>query len=279
MKITTDCTEKRAEEFVEAYLLGSLPEDEASAFEAHYFDCPECLAQVEAHQAVMTAVASVPRKPLRAPLAWPVRLAWVGALAATLVLGFLVMRSMRQGQQPQIAKTPVAPAAQGSGATPVEAPKTAVAADGVVAELADLTLPPFRASNLRGQSRNANFDAGMKAYAGKDCASTLKDLKQVPAQDEDALAAHFFTGVCQMHLGDLNGASQTLKGVAGAGDSPQQEAAYYYLAQVTLAHGDAVAARRYLKQTIALRGDFEQRARQQMNKVEPNSIQAGGGTK
>jgi len=44
------------------------------------------------------------------------------------------------------------------------------------------------------------------------------------------------------------------------GDSPQQEAALYYLAQIALVHNDPTTARHYLARTIALRGDFERRA-------------------
>lgn len=65
----------------------------------------------------------------------------------------------------------------------------------------------------------------------------------------------------------MSSATGTLHAVAGAGDSPQQEAALYYLAQLALAREDGPAARKYLKQTIALRGDFEKRARAELSEL------------
>jgi uncharacterized protein HemY len=107
----------------------------------------------------------------------------------------------------------------------------------------------------------------MKAYARKDCPSAVRDLAQVPANDEDSLAARFFNGVCQMRDGDLGAASRSLESVANAGDSPQQEAALYYLAQVALERNDADAARRYLAHTVSLHGDFESRARAELTNI------------
>ena len=71
-----------------------------------------------------------------------------------------------------------------------------------------------------------------------------------------------------MHGGELAAAQATLRKVDAAGDSPQQEAALYYLAQVALARQDSTAARHYLARTISLHGDFEQQARLELNKVQ-----------
>jgi predicted Zn-dependent protease len=114
---------------------------------------------------------------------------------------------------------------------------------------------------------NPHFEAGMRAYNRQDCARALEALSRVPAADEASTAARFYSGVCLMHEGDLPGATHSLRGVADAGDSPQQEAAFYYLAQVSLAGNDAVTARRYLARTISLRGDLESRARSQLAHV------------
>jgi hypothetical protein len=140
-----------------------------------------------------------------------------------------------------------------------------------ISRLADLTLPAFQPPNLRGQVGDPHFDAGMKAYARQDCPSAVMDLSQVPTQDNDSLAAQFYTGVCQMHEGDLAAASSSLRRVESAGDSPQQEAALYYLAQIALARNDATAARHYLASTIALRGDFLTRARAQLAGIPAES--------
>jgi TolA-binding protein len=107
----------------------------------------------------------------------------------------------------------------------------------------------------------------MKEYSRHDCPSAAKALAQVPAHDEDSLAAQFFMGVCQMHDGDAVAAARILESVANAGDSPQQEAALYYLAQVALERNDAGTARRYLTRTVSLHGDFESRARAELTSI------------
>jgi len=107
----------------------------------------------------------------------------------------------------------------------------------------------------------------MKDYAQRDCAHAVTALSQVPAEDQDSLASRFFSGVCRMHQGDLSGASKALRALADAGDSPQQEAALYYLAQVALAGNDATTARHFLARTISLHGDFEGRARAQLSQI------------
>ena len=265
----THCTGTPAETCLERYIQGILPEFEARKFEEHFFDCPVCLAQVQAFQAVAMQLGAKPVEiakidAVKKPIAWPVRAAGLGAIAATLLVGYVGVRTMRQStQHPMAAAVPDV----------TEAPPIAVqtpagkAATLAVSRLADFTLPVFRMSNLRGESRNAQFDEGMKAYIRKDCVNAVRDLKKVPAQDADRLAAQFYTGVCQIQEKELDAASGTLRAVAGAGDSPQQEAALYYLAQLALAREDASAARDYLKQTIALRGDFEEQARAELKQL------------
>jgi hypothetical protein len=263
----TNCSGKPADEFLESYLLGTLPEDDAQRFEEHYFDCPVCLAQVEALQAVSRQLHLAPRRGLRQPLAWPVRVGALAAIAAVLLLGFFVFHGRRR------TDVNLAAAPAGHVPSPMGTPQPAHAPSLAVVQLADLALPPFRSSTLRGESSDAHFSAGMEDYTKGDCAQAVKALSEVPSGDRDSRAARFFSGVCRMHEGDLSGASKTLTGVAEAGDSPQQEAALYYLAQLALASNDAPSARRYLARTIALRGDFERRARAQLAQVQA----AGGG--
>ena len=66
------------------------------------------------------------------------------------------------------------------------------------------------------------------------------------AKCDDALSAQFYSGVCQMKLNQLDAAAATLGQVAGKGDSPQQEAALYYLAQI------ASAARRFRRGAVRI---------------------------
>jgi len=263
----TNCTRKPAEQYVESYLLGTLAEVEAQEFEEHFFDCPVCLAQVEALQAVTNTLRNQPRTPLKAPIPWPVRFAALGAIAALLFLGFLGFRSRHQSPQPSVASSPAIPAPSTQPTQSSGPAKPSSAASSALSSLADLTLPAFQAPNLRGQSGDPHFEAGMRAYSAQDCPHAINTLSQVPSADEDSLAARFYSGVCQMHDGDLAAASETLRGVADGGDSPQQEAALYYLAQIALSRNDSATARHYLARTVSLRGDFERRARAELTKV------------
>ena len=256
----TDCTGTLTDRWLERYIQGTLPEHEAQQFEEHYFECPDCLAQVVALQAVTRRLGTQPRMPVKAPIPWPIRVTALTAIAAMLLIGFIVFRVKRTSPPQQaVAVAPTAPVTK-----PAPLPSLAASA---VSRLADLTMPAFQARTLRGQSGDLNFDSGMKAYTRQDCRSAVKALAQVPAHGEDSLAARFFMGVCQMRDEDLGAASRTLESVANGGDSPQQEAALYYLAQVALERNDAGAARRYLARTVSLHGDFESRARAELTKI------------
>jgi len=260
----TPCNGTSADQYLERYIQGTLPEFEARRFEEHFFECSVCLAQVEALQAVALKLGSQPVKTPKAVITWPVRGTALAAIAALLLIGFFALRISHQPAQPVAAVAPPAPAVP---AHPSAAPANPTLANAALSRLADLTLPAFQPANLRGESRDPKFDAGMKAFSRQDCPHAVKALAQVPAHDEDALAAHFYTGVCQMKQENFPAASRTLEAVAQAGDSPQQEAALYYLAQVALARNDATGARHFLARTISLHGDFEQRARVELNKI------------
>ena len=153
----------------------------------------------------------------------------------------------------------------GSGAA--QKTKTPTSANAAVSQIADLTLPTFEASSLRGDGEDANYSMGMKAYASGNCTTAVDRLARVPAKSADALTAQFYSGVCQMKLSQLDAASATLGKVAGKGDSPQQEAALYYLAQIALLRTDSDGARKNLDTVISLHGDFEQRATGELKKL------------
>jgi len=269
------CTGKPAEFNLERYLQGSLPELEAQEFEEHYFACPVCDAQVQAFAMVAAKLASQPVtiSQVATPravttgrvLSWPVRLFALGAIAAMLVIGVLGFRAYEAVHHP-LAPTMVV-AAPTPAPTQIAPVPTVSAASTEVASLADVSLPPFKAMRLRGPETDSAFADGMAAYTRHDCLGTVKSLSQIPRKDEDALAAEFYTGVCKMKLGDMAAASAQLQQVANAGDSPQQEASLYYLAQVYLAGKNTEQARRYLAQTIALHGEFERRARVELDKL------------
>ena len=65
------CTGAPAEQWLEQYVAGTLPDPEAQAFEEHYFDCPVCLAQLQALQAAAMQLRRNPAKIPARVIAWP----------------------------------------------------------------------------------------------------------------------------------------------------------------------------------------------------------------
>lgn len=279
----TICNGVPAEQYALAYVEGTLPAFEAERFEEHYFDCAVCLSHLQAIQAVTRELANHPvslpessqsssasRQPEKKnPASWPVRhWAW-GAIAALLVLGVYVYRLNQSRPAPQAVaqgSLPAAPQIPQPATTPSGSAASSVTAI-QPSQLADLVLPAFTAPHLRGESADEHFQAGMAAYSQGDCKGALSALAQVPATADEARAARFYSGACQMHIGEFSEGKVSLQAVADAGDSPQQESALYYLAQISLAQNDPDAAHRLLLRTIALRGDMERRARDQDRKV------------
>jgi TolA-binding protein len=252
------------------YVEGTLSESKVEKFEEHYFDCPACLARLQAIQAVGRELACHPVAPPRQPkpriqLGWPAWCWSMGAVAALLLMSVLMYRSIEtKPAQPSIAQSqPKSSPQTESAAQPAQTFPSPVH----LSQLADLTLPAFIAPNLRGESLDARFNAGMKEYADGDCHGALAALSQVTAESAEARAAEFYSGACQMRLGDFASASKLLHKVADTGDSPQQEGALYALAQIALAGNDPATARTYLLRTISLRGDFEGRARKQDRRI------------
>ena len=265
------CTGTPAELCALPYVEGALPEHQAERFEAHFLECPVCLAYLQDLQAMRAALSRLPSdKDVKAGrkglTILPARTFALGAAAAIVFAAAVFsFRALHRGPQP----SPVARAA------PAALPQanTAIPAAGLSpaklkpSQLADLALPPFVAPNLRGAQEDAQFQSGMKDYEKGDCRDAVAELTRVPAQSEDAGAARFYCAACEMHLGDLPAAAAGMRRVAAAGDSPQQESALYYEAQIALAIDNPAAAHRYLVQTVALQGDLEQRARDEDRKV------------
>jgi hypothetical protein len=268
----TICNGSPAELQALRYVEGTLSAAETEKFEEHYFDCPVCLAHLQAIQAVEQELARNPVATLPMPepaskvlLRWPAWVWTVGAVAAVLVVSVLTYKDLEsRPAQPMLTQsTPKSPSQMRVTAQPLKQPATLVH----LSQLADLTLPVFTPPNLRGENLDTHFEAGMKEYASGNCRGAIAALAQVPAESAEARAATFYSGACQMHLGNFTSASQFLRKVADAGDSPQQEAAVYGLAQMAVAGNDPAAARKYLQRTIALRGDLEQRAREQDRRI------------
>ncbi|MGB6687659.1 MAG: hypothetical protein WBE76_07430 [Terracidiphilus sp.] len=249
-----------------------MAEPEAERFEEHYFHCAVCLNYLQTLQAAGKALARLPAAAFEEPakpksfLGWPA-MTWAMAAAAGILLFAAVFfsRSFLTGPTPvQVARAVPAPAPEAKpSAQPLSPPTPRIKAS----QLADLSLPAFVAPNLREAGEDRQFEAGMKAYRQGDCRDALAELAKVPAHSNDGRAAEFYGAACEMRLGDLKAAAAGMHRVETAGDSPQQESALFYEAQIALASNNPAAAHRYLLETIALQGDLERRARDEDRKV------------
>lgn len=265
----TDCIGAPSREWLERYVDGSLPEAESERFENHYFDCAVCLSELQAVQAAQEQLRLHPvaAEPRRARIfRWPALVSF-GALAAALTAGYLTLHTIRQHPAATQASQP---AAQPNPAQPVNpAGKPTVQ----IAQLADLQMPGYHESTLRGEGQDAAFERGMKQYEASDCASAAATLAHVAADNPNGLAAQFYAGTCRMKTGDYTAAIALLQRVADAGDSPQQESAWYYLAQIALVRSDAATARHDLNRVIELHGDLEAQAGKQLARLDSLSRQ------
>jgi anti-sigma factor RsiW len=254
------CTGERAEEVAEAYLLGTLSIFEMERFEEHYFECPACFAHLQALQSAQQELISRPSAMALSPARLRRRLLALGAIAAAVATGFVSFHRMQEHPSPAAVAQQAAPAM-------TAAPAPSVKENPNIASLADLRLPPYMDSRVRGGEVEGAFQTGMHSYTTGDCAEALPQLKSVPEKDENAIAARLYAGACELSAHEKTVAAKDFEKVIAAGDSPQFEAAYYYLAQAALLDGNAQAARGYLAKTIALRGDFECRARAQLTRL------------
>jgi anti-sigma factor RsiW len=81
-----DCAKAGERDLALLYLAGRLPEDEAEAFEAHYFECENCWHDVQRGSELRAALG----KPAVAPLAAATRSAWDWRpFAAAAVIAFV----------------------------------------------------------------------------------------------------------------------------------------------------------------------------------------------
>jgi len=180
------------------------------------------------------------------------RLVMWGAITVVVLIGIFLAILLRpvKGPAPNAVKT-----------APVIGSSAPLAQ---ISQLADMTLPPAPKS-LRINS--PEFAAGMRAYAGGDCTNAVPHLLRVSPEEEEGTTARFYAAACQLAAHKLIDATHNFLRVTGNVEAPEYEAAHYYLAQVMLANGDVASARRYLRCTIAMGGDYVAQARAQLDKV------------
>lgn len=250
------CLDLKSHDTTERYITGNLSEDERDAFEAHYFECDECFAGLEALRAAQADLranaakmrASVEvRAPSRFRLLVPLALA-----AAILMAAVLYRRQFSAGNKATVNSTAAATAMPDYAA------------------LAKVEPPAYRAPLLRdaGDAATKRFRAAMEAYLRRDYVSAIEGLHASLALDSHAAAPRFFLGASELLTGDWEQGNHELQSVADAGDTPFLDESRMMLARSALHRNDVAAARQDLGQVVAGNGDFSAQARDLLRQID-----------
>jgi len=230
------------------YVAGAMGDEEQERFEDHYFDCPQCLAAVQALQAAARVLAEAPAPaaarlaPARAVAAAPARLpAWAmaAALAAVALGGLVTLRGFTG---------PGAPSPEASG-LPSTAPSTGP--DPRVLALAQADPFPYAPFASRGGDPDARaFETAMGKYLDHDYAGAAALLRPIVERRPEAVETRFYLGVSELLAGQPAAAEVDLARAAATTDPAVALPARLYLAKARLAQGN-VAGARTLLQTLA----------------------------
>lgn len=103
--------EHLADDEVDLYVAGRLPEERERALEVHYLDCADCLARVTALQDLADGLRPSEREARRPASAW-----FPGLAAALAVVALGLLWQLRAPQQTSPRATPSPPASEPSSA-------------------------------------------------------------------------------------------------------------------------------------------------------------------
>jgi TolA-binding protein len=275
------------------YVSGALTEAEQAEFEAHFFECAQCLAEVQALQAAREVLATRADRGAGTPPHRPRRgSSVIWALAAAASLGFALVAwtvlsqrgatdtqtvATRSTPTPEAAASPASstppsvaptPPASTPSAQPGEAPTPAL-----LRELALVVAPPFARLATRGEQPPANdalSDAMTHYAAGRydRAADTLRDVIRDARDTAAATQGRFFLGICALKLGRHADARTALEQVAASNTAPYADEAHFYLAKAAIASGDLDRARRELRTAIDREAGPEGEARKLLARLE-----------
>ncbi len=217
------------EQVIERYLTGDLTKVEREDFEAHYFECDQCFAAVEAARAVQSALRTVRR---------PKRRNWVPVFAAIAAMVVIALGIVLWRRPATVAHS-----------VPVTSNRFEL--------LARFDPPRYEAAALRGANSapSSDFREAMEHYSRGDYAGAIPGLQKV-----DSTQARFYLGVSYLLTGDRVSALAVLRKVIAAGDTPYLEEARFYLAKGLIGGGDIAGARAELRGVAAMHGDLEKQA-------------------
>jgi TolA-binding protein len=254
-----DCPLRSGQDLAEAYVAGTLPESEQTAFEQHFFTCQACLSHVALLQDVRDRLASVPSRPKAHDPRWKAA-PWLGlALAAGLLAAFgWWWRDGDETPAPQQAavtapasapvETPTSAPAPTTAPTPVAPPATpAPGRRELLGQLALVVPPRYVPLAVRGASAPAGtFDAAMEHYVAGRYAEAATALKTLSASHADDPGVQFFLGVSALATGRTAIGRQALERVVTLDVQPYADEAHFYLGKAAIASGDLAAATREL---------------------------------
>jgi len=229
------CEEARENGLAASYVAGVLTAEEMDAFEAHYFGCDACFADVEAMRLTRDALKRPRRKAAAAGKSW----VWMVGIAAAVLAGVLLMRPT-----PTAVVTPAPTVAKVDRQTRIMA-------------LATFERPAYSPVLQRGAD-DAAFEKAMVPYRKGDCAAALPLLSPMKSE-----RARFFAGACLLETGNTSGGIAALENLGGL----YEEEAKFLLANAHLKTGDEKRARVALESLIALKGDWEAKARGLLDRI------------
>lgn len=238
-----DCHQVQAENIIERYVAQALDDESRDAFEAHYFDCQECLEKLRACQALQAELldnaeaAKIARTPRELPR-WTVPL----ALAATVALAGILSWSLY-----------FKPAEQA-----------------VLEELAEFDPPMYTPSTLRQVPGEAQqrFQVAMQSYADGDWPAVVPQLEAAERMDPDAANIHFFLGAALLLDGRHEEAITAFIETIAIGDTPYLEEAHFYLAKSYLSIADLDSARDELRTVASMGGRWSGEARRLIGELD-----------
>jgi tetratricopeptide (TPR) repeat protein len=292
------CEQVLRDGIAERYLRGALSAADQEAFERHYFECASCFDELESLRLLRQALAegvAANEAVSEARGGWAPG-TWAAAAAVVAVIGgglfWLAVNSNRpsggasEGDgrvAEQQAAVPVLPAPEtptprvpeaGHPAQPgPTAPRVnlgGAARSAALAALAVVQAPPYTPAPLRGVLDEAarRFREAMKLYVDRDYEGAKAGLREAAELDPERPDIAFFLGICALLTDEPEAAIAELRRTIALGESPYLEEAHFYVAKAHLRRGELAAAASQLEETVQLRGEREQEARELLRKLE-----------
>jgi tetratricopeptide (TPR) repeat protein len=276
------------------YVSGALTEAEQAEFEAHFFECPRCLAEVQALQAARDVLASRGDRGAATPPHRPRQgSSFIWALAAAASLGFALVAWTVLSQRgatdtgtvatrtpptpatapPAASSTPPSVAPTPPASTPSSARPGETATPALLRELALVVAPPFARLATRGEqppTTDTLADAMTQYAAGRYdlAADKLRDVIRDARDTAAATQGRFFLGVCALKLERYAEAQAALEQTAASDTPPYADEAHFYLAKAAIATGDLDRARRELRIAIDREAGPEGEAARMLERLE-----------